>query len=49
MAKIIKCECGHVVRGDTDDDRVVAAQQHAKEVHGMDITRDQALTLAVTE
>jgi predicted small metal-binding protein len=49
VAKIINCECGFVVRGETDDELVAAAQEHAKQVHGMDITRDQALAMAVAE
>jgi predicted small metal-binding protein len=47
MAKIINCDCGFVVRGDTDDELVVNAQTHAREVHSMEITREQALSLAV--
>lgn len=47
MAKMIPCECGFVIRGDTDDLLVTNAQAHAKEVHGMDLTADQALSLAV--
>ncbi len=46
MAKVINCECGVVVRGDTDDDLVSNAQQHAREAHELEITRDQALSLA---
>jgi predicted small metal-binding protein len=49
MTKVIKCDCGFVVRGDTDDELVAAAQRHAKEVHGMDITADQVLAMAVPE
>jgi len=49
MAKIITCDCGFVVRGDTEDQLVAAAQEHAKEVHNMDLTADQALALATTE
>lgn len=49
MAKVINCDCGFIVRGETDDDLVVAAQGHAREVHGMDLTEDQALSLATTE
>jgi predicted small metal-binding protein len=46
MAKVINCECGVVVRGDTDDDLVSNAQQHAREAHDLEITREQALSLA---
>jgi predicted small metal-binding protein len=49
MTKVIKCDCGRVVRGDTDDELVAAAQKHAREAHGMDLTRDQVLSLAVPE
>ncbi|HET6835338.1 MAG TPA: DUF1059 domain-containing protein [Acidimicrobiales bacterium] len=47
MTKIINCDCGHVVRGDTDDALVAAAQKHARDAHGMELTRDQVLSLAV--
>jgi predicted small metal-binding protein len=46
MAKVINCECGFVVRGATDDELVANAQAHARDVHGMEITREQALSLA---
>lgn len=46
MKKIIKCECGYVVSGDSDDEVVADAQQHAREVHGMEISRDQVLSMA---
>jgi predicted small metal-binding protein len=47
MAKIINCDCGFVVRGDSDDELVADAQKHAKDVHDMDLTREQVLSLAV--
>jgi predicted small metal-binding protein len=47
MAKMIPCECGFVVRGDTDDTLVANAKAHAQEVHGMDLSDEQALALAV--
>jgi predicted small metal-binding protein len=46
MAKVITCDCGFVVRGDDDDQLVANAQEHAKEAHNMDITREQALAIA---
>jgi predicted small metal-binding protein len=46
MAKVINCPCGFVVRGDTDEQLVARAQEHAKTVHQMDLTRDQALAMA---
>jgi predicted small metal-binding protein len=47
MTKIINCDCGRVVRGDSDDELVAAAQEHAREAHGMELTREQILSLAV--
>ncbi|MGH9153126.1 MAG: DUF1059 domain-containing protein [Acidimicrobiales bacterium] len=46
MTKVIKCDCGLVVRGDTDEELVKAAQRHAKQVHDMDLTADQILAMA---
>ena len=47
MTKIINCDCGRVVQGDSDDELVAAAQEHAREAHGMELTREQILSLAV--
>lgn len=33
MAKAINCPCGHVVRGDTDEELLRAAHQHMDEAH----------------
>ncbi|HEY7044331.1 MAG TPA: DUF1059 domain-containing protein [Nocardioidaceae bacterium] len=49
MTKVINCDCGRVLRAATDDELVVAVQQHAREAHGMELTRDQVLSLAVPE
>lgn len=49
MTRVINCDCGHVVRGATDDELVTNAQAHARDVHGMDISREQVLSLAVPE
>jgi len=47
MTKIINCDCGLVARGDTDDELVAVVQEHAREAHGMELTREQVLALAV--
>jgi predicted small metal-binding protein len=49
MAKIIQCDCGYVARGEADDELVADAQQHAREVHSMEITREQVLAMAQQE
>lgn len=43
---IIECPCGTVLRGEGVDDVVAEAQQHAKSVHDMDLTDDQAEAMA---
>jgi predicted small metal-binding protein len=46
MDKVINCPCGFVVRGANDDELVSKAQEHAKQVHQMELTREQALAMA---
>lgn len=46
MTKVIKCDCGFVVRGHTEDELVQTAQGHAREVHDMDLTAEQVLAMA---
>ena len=33
MAKLINCECGHVVRGEDDDELVRNAEEHMNRDH----------------
>ena len=33
MAKVINCECGLTLRGESDDEVVAAAEQHISESH----------------
>ena len=33
MPKLINCECGEVVRGETDDELVSAAEEHINRHH----------------
>jgi predicted small metal-binding protein len=46
VEKVINCPCGFIVRGANDDDVVKKAQEHAKSVHQMDLSREQALEMA---
>jgi predicted small metal-binding protein len=46
VRKIIKCDCGFVISGEDDDELVANAQQHARDVHKVQLTREQALALA---
>jgi predicted small metal-binding protein len=49
VAKIMQCDCGYVVRGETDNELVANVQKHAREVHDMEITREQVLAMAQQE
>jgi predicted small metal-binding protein len=53
MAKQITCECGHIVRGDTDDELVDGTLEHLRRDHPQlaeQITRDEIVALIeVTE
>lgn len=46
MQKVINCPCGFVLKGRSDDEVVQRAQDHAKQVHQMDLSREQALAMA---
>jgi predicted small metal-binding protein len=45
MEKQVTCECGWSFRG-PEDDLVAAVIAHGKEVHGLVVTREQALAQA---
>jgi predicted small metal-binding protein len=49
MTKVIQCPCGIVIRASDDDALVAQAQRHAREVHAMELTREQALAMAAPE
>jgi predicted small metal-binding protein len=42
MEKVINCSCGVAIRGSDDDEMVSTAQEHAREVHRMSLSREQA-------
>ena len=46
MKKIIQCPCGAVIEGSSDEDVVKQAQDHARKVHQMDLSHEQALSMA---
>jgi hypothetical protein len=52
MAKLINCECGRVVRGDTDDELIAAADDHVNRDHPElvgKISREDFLAMAEEE
>lgn len=46
IRKIVKCDCGFVVRSESDDTLVSELQKHAKEDHKMNLSREQVLAMA---
>jgi len=46
MSKVIRCPCGFVVRAESDDALVAKAQEHAKQAHGMELTPEEAMSMA---
>ena len=45
MAKVINCDCGYVVRGETDDELVQQAEQHISEQHPEILFESKQLSL----
>lgn len=46
MQKVITCPCGFIVNGASDEELVARAQKHAREVHQMELSKEQALAMA---
>jgi predicted small metal-binding protein len=49
MAYVITCDCGHVSRGETEDELLQEATRHIEEVHpdlAGKVSRDDLLTMA---
>lgn len=44
--KQVSCDCGKTIRGNSDDELVAAVQRHAQEVHNMQMSREQVLSMA---
>jgi predicted small metal-binding protein len=48
MARVINCECGRTIRGETDEEVVASAEAHVREDHPElvgSITRDDLLAM----
>jgi len=43
---LLPCECGFVARADDEETLVAEVLRHAREAHGMALSRDEALALA---
>lgn len=46
MEKKVECDCGKTIRAANDNQLVTDVQKHAKDVHNMDLSRDQVLAMA---
>ena len=44
--KKVSCDCGATIRKSSDEALIEAVKKHAKEVHDMDLTPDQVLSMA---
>ena len=42
---VVTCECGLEVRGEVED-VVAKVQEHGRDAHNMDVTREQVLAMA---
>jgi predicted small metal-binding protein len=42
---IVRCECGFETRG-TEDELIPVVQKHGREVHNMEVNREQVLAMA---
>jgi predicted small metal-binding protein len=52
VAKKIDCECGHTVRGDSDDELVANAEEHMRDRHPEMVgtmSREQILGMATED
>jgi predicted small metal-binding protein len=45
MGLVLECDCGFVARGEDEDRLVAAVCLHAREAHGMALSREEALVL----
>lgn len=46
MTKVVECECGFQARSEDEDELVRLIQAHSRDVHDMEMTRDQVLAIA---
>lgn len=47
LAKVINCDCGYVVRGESDEELLEGARAHIRDQHpDMEVSDDQLLGMA---
>jgi predicted small metal-binding protein len=42
---LVRCDCGYQTRG-AEEELIPAVQQHGREAHNMQVTREQVLAMA---
>ncbi len=47
--QVIECPCGTVLRGESEDAVIAEAREHARKVHDMDLSEEQARAMAHPE
>ena len=47
MEIVLQCDCGFEARADDENGLVAEVQRHAREVHGMALSHDEAQLLAL--
>lgn len=40
LVRVIRCDCGFEASGDGDDELIIQAQAHARDVHNMDVPNE---------
>lgn len=46
LAKQVNCDCGFMVRAQSEDELVQHVQLHARDIHQMEVPREKALEMA---
>lgn len=49
VMKTVRCDCGFIVRSGDENRLVADLQQHARDDHGMNLSREQVLAMAQPE
>ena len=44
--KRVTCDCGATIRTSSDEELIQEVQKHAKDVHDMDLSSEQVLSMA---
>jgi predicted small metal-binding protein len=45
VERVLRCDCGFEARADSDDELAAEVRRHAREAHGMRLTRVEAQEL----